>query len=72
MTSMFRPNGKRRLELGSLIMKVKILSKLSEDREFVKEIDDYLTLIKYDEGENTIQKVLGNKAIDISKISAEK
>lgn len=45
----FRPNGKRRLELGVLIFQIKFLIKTLGDEQFAKDFNDYLTLINYDE-----------------------
>lgn len=44
-----RPNGKRRLELGILIIQMKSLSKMLNDEQFTKDLNDYLNLVEYDE-----------------------
>lgn len=44
----FRPGGKRRLELGILIMQVQTLASMLDDEEFRKDLDDYLKLVEYD------------------------
>lgn len=44
----FRPGGKRRLELGVLIMQVQTLASMLDDEEFRKDLDAYLKLVEYD------------------------
>ena len=64
----FKPNGKRRLELGVLIFQIRVLSEILGDEQFTKDFNDYLTLIEYDENqireerENAIQKILTDKS----------
>jgi len=64
----FKPNGKRRLELGVLIFQIRVLSEMLGDEQFTKDFNDYLTLIEYDENqireerEKTIQKILTDKS----------
>ena len=64
----FKPNGKRRLELGVLIFQIRVLSEMLGDEEFTKDFNDYLTLIEYDENqireerEKAIQKILTDKS----------
>lgn len=73
----FRPNGKRRLELGFLIIQIKALSQVLGDQEFTKELNDYLTLIDYDEDQiveerqKAIQSILSNE-VSFSVISGNK
>lgn len=63
----FKPNGKRRLELDSLIFLIRVLSEMLGNEEFTKDFNDYLTLIEYDENqireerEKAIQKILTDK-----------
>lgn len=45
----FRPNGKRRLELGILIMQVRALSEMLGDESFANDLNSYLSLSEYDE-----------------------
>lgn len=47
----FRPNGNRRLELGLLIFQIRALCELLDDKDFIKDLNAYLTLIEYDEKE---------------------
>jgi len=64
----FKPNGKRRLELGVLIFQIKELSKILGDEQFTKDINDYLSLIEYDEKqinmerEEAIKRILTNES----------
>lgn len=64
----FKPNGKRRLELGVLIFQIRVLSEMLGDEQFTKDFNDYLTLIEYDENqireerEKAIQKILTDKS----------
>ena len=44
-----KPGGKRRLELGVLIMQVKALSTFVGDDNFTRELNEYLSFIEYDE-----------------------
>ncbi len=63
----FRPNGKRRLELETLIFQIKILSQMINNEQFDKDLNAYLTLIEYDENQiyeerqRTMQRILSNK-----------
>lgn len=50
----FKPGGKRRMELGVLVIQVREMAKLIGDAEFTKELNKYLELIQYDE--NLIQQ----------------
>lgn len=45
----FKPNGKRRLELGVLIFQLKSLSRMVRDKQFADDLDNYLSLVEYDE-----------------------
>ena len=45
----YKPGGKRRLDLGLLIYQTKALSHFIGDEELSKDLDEYLTLIEYDE-----------------------
>lgn len=64
----FRPGGKRRLDLGILIIQIRALSQILDDEQFTKDFNDYLTLIEYDEKqiseerEKTIQRILTDKS----------
>ena len=64
----FRPGGKRRLDLGILIIQIRALSQMLGDEKFTKDFNDYLTLIEYDEKqiseerEKTIQRILTDKS----------
>ena len=57
----FRPGGKRRLELGVLVIQLKEMANMLNDDEFTKDLNDYLELIEYDA--NQIQQER-NKAIE--------
>lgn len=73
----FRPNGIRRLELGVLIIQIKALCELLGDEKFTNDINDYLSLIEYDEKEiqeerdKAIQKMLTSD-FDMSVISGNR
>lgn len=62
----FKPNGKRRLELGMLISQIRIQTQMLGDEQFTKDFNDYLSLIEYDakqiseERQKVIQKILNN------------
>ena len=64
----FRPNGKRRLELGVLIIQLRALSQMLGDEQFSKELNDYLSYIEYDEKQiheerqEAIGRILTNKS----------
>lgn len=64
----FKPNGKRRTELGLLIFQIRVLSQMIGDEQFTKDFNDYLTLIEYDENqikeerEKAIQRILMDKS----------
>lgn len=64
----FKPNGKRRLELGTLIFLTKRLCEMLGDEQFTKDFNDYLTLVEYDENQireerdKEIQRILTNKS----------
>ena len=65
----FRPGGKRRLDLGILIIQIRALSQMLGDEKFTKDFNDYLTLIEYDEKqiseerEKAIQRILTDKSV---------
>jgi len=65
----FRLNGKRRLELGILVMQVRALSEMLGDENFTNDLNSYLSLIEYDEKqihderERAIQKMLKNESM---------
>jgi hypothetical protein len=68
----FRPGGKRRLELGILVIQVLALAKMIDDEEYKKDLQEYLELIEYDadqiqrERDAVIQEMLHNNgAIDV-------
>ena len=68
----FRPGGKRRLDLGILVIQVQALASMISDDEFKKDLADYLALIQYDadqiqrEREAGIQEMLHtNGALDV-------
>lgn len=67
--SEFRPNGKRRLELGIIITQLKKMSQLICDEKFTKDLNDYLDYIQYDEKqikeerEKVIKKILENEDV---------
>lgn len=60
----FRPGGKRRLELGVLIIQLRCLSEMLGDCEFTTDLNKYLESISYDEKQicdernKVIQKIL--------------
>ena len=60
----FRPGGKRRLELGVLIIQLRCLSEMLGDCEFTTDLNKYLESISYDEKQicdernKAIQKIL--------------
>jgi len=64
----FRPNGKRRLELGALIIQIKALTQMLGDEQFSKDFNDYLSLIQYDpkqinqERQKVIQQILNDES----------
>lgn len=45
----FRPGGKRRLELGILVLQIRAIAELAKDDEFSKALAEYLDCIQYDE-----------------------
>lgn len=57
----FRPGGKRRLELGVLVIQVLAMADMINNPEFTRELNDYLRVIEYDA--NQIQQER-NKAIE--------
>ena len=63
----FRPGGKRRLELGVLVMQLRALSSLVGDENFTNDLENYLESINYDEVEikmerdKAIQKIFENR-----------
>lgn len=64
----FRPGGKRRLDLGILIIQIKALSQMLGDEQFTKDFNDYLSFIEYDEKQiseerqKVIQKILADES----------
>ena len=50
----YRPGGKRRLDLGILVIQVQAIARMIDDQEFKKDLADYLVDIEYDE--NQIQE----------------
>ena len=64
----FRPGGKRRLDLGILIIQIKALSQMLGDEQFTKDFNDYLAFIEYDEKQineerqNVIQRILTDES----------
>lgn len=44
----FRPGGKRRLDLGILVIQIRALARMIDDDEFKKDLASYLELIEYD------------------------
>lgn len=52
----FMPNGKRRLDLGILIYQIRVLSEMIGDISFIEDINNYLSMIKYDEEEIVIER----------------
>ena len=62
----FKPGGKKRLELGILVMQVKALSSFIGDEKFTKELNEYISFIEYDENqikeerEKAMRKLFGN------------
>ncbi len=73
----FKPNGKRRLELGVLIIQIRAMSELLGDEKFTNDLNDYLSLIEYDENQiqeerdKTLQEMITSD-IDISVISGNR
>ena len=68
----FRPGGKRRLELGVLVIQVLALAQMIDDEEYKKDLQAYLELIEYDadqiqrERNAVIQEMLRTEgAIDV-------
>lgn len=63
----FKPHGKRRLELGMLMIQIKILSDILGDEQFTKDLNDYLALVEYDskqikeEQRYSLNRMLKNK-----------
>lgn len=64
----FKPGGKRRLDLGILIIQIRALSQMLGDEQFTRDFNDYLTQIDYDEKqiseerEKVIQRILTDKS----------
>lgn len=64
----FRPGGKRRLDLGILIIQIKALSQMLGDEQFTKDFNDYLSFIEYDEKQiseerqKVIQRILADES----------
>ena len=44
----FRPGGKRRLELGVLVLQIRAIASMVDDPEFKKDLAEYLDFIEYD------------------------
>lgn len=63
----FKPNGKRRLDLITLIFQIKISTQSYSDKEFIKELKKYLSLVEYNMDQanerKKFQKVLVDKKI---------
>jgi len=47
----FKPNGNKRMDLGILIKQIKILSGILKDDDFTDDLNEYLSLIEYDENQ---------------------
>ena len=67
----FRPGGKRRLDLGILIIQLKALSEMLGNEQFTKDFNDYLSFIEYDEKQisEERQKVIQRMLADESAMS---
>ena len=67
----FMPNGNRRLDLGILIYQIKVLSEMIGDISFIDDINNYLTKIKYNEDDITMERhaVLKKILNDDTKLS---
>ena len=68
----YRPGGKRRLDLGILVIQVQAIARMIDDSEFKKDLADYLADIAYDENQiqeernKVIQELLRTEgAIDV-------
>jgi hypothetical protein len=68
----FRPGGKRRLELGVLVLQIRAIASMVDDPEFKKDLAEYLDFIEYDadqiqrERDVVIQELLKTEgAIDV-------
>lgn len=68
----FRPGGKKRLELGVIVIQMLTMASMLDDLEFKKDLEEYLTLIEYDanqiqrERDAVIQEMLhSNGALDV-------
>lgn len=65
----YKPGGKRRLELGALMIQLRCLSDMLGDERFTNDLNDYLEKVQYDprqireERDAAIQKVLCDKAL---------
>ena len=57
----FKPGGKRRLELGILVIQVKTMAEMINDELLTKELNEYLSLIEYDSEQIQQER---NKAIE--------
>ena len=72
----FMPDGNRRLDLGILIYQIRVLSEMIGDVSFIEDINNYLSMIKYDEEEfyeerqNVLKRIL-NDHTKIGIISGE-
>ena len=66
----FKPHGKRRLELGASIPLARIFANNSKNKGFMNELNEFISLIEYDEEEiqnemnERFQKVFGSKTIE--------
>lgn len=47
----FKPKGKKRLELGIFIGQILSLAKSLNDKQFIQDLENYLTLVEYDENQ---------------------
>jgi hypothetical protein len=63
----FLPGGNRRVDLGTLVYQIKVLSELTGDIQFIYDLNSYLDKIKYDDDEineernNFMKRVLSDK-----------
>lgn len=68
----FRPGGKRRLDLGILVIQIRAIASMVDDEEFKKDLAEYLETIEYDaaqiqkERDAVIQEMLQTQgALDV-------
>ena len=64
----FKPNGKRRLDLGVLIIQLKALSEMIDDDKFSKDLNDYLSYIEYDENQIYEERLAAIKGLSNNKV----